>query len=500
METETTDTKTVDETVARIHFSELPNNTDPCWWKDPYDGSLLNGLESMDHWKAFLNYPAGYRLGGITACLFVPAILFSWIADTIAGCWGRHAAVYSGTVIIIVGSVINAAAINLAMYCSGRALTGVGISMCLATGPTLLQEIAHPRYRSKISGFYIASITSSWICFGCLYINSHYSWRIPCYLQLLGPIFVLIATTGCPESPRWLVSKGRKEEASQILAKYHANGDLNDPLIQYELHEIEIALGLEQLSGEVSFMDFTKTKANRHRLLILIVVGVGTNWVGNGIINYYLTPTLNQVGIYSSAKIDGINAGLQMWNLIVSTCAALLMERLGRRFLWLFSDCGMLFSYIFAMALSGKHATSGESSYGLAVIPFLFLFFGAYDVAWTPLQFAYPVEILPFSMRMKGMVLFVMVQNIAVTVNTFVNPIAMDAIGWKYYGVYIAILALYIVITYFYFPETRRMTIEEISDIFEGSNQPQRTFKHSDVETGKKTQAQSPHSSHVEHA
>ncbi|KAJ6028326.1 hypothetical protein N7540_003902 [Penicillium herquei] len=429
------------------------------------DGSLLNGLESMDHWQSFLNYPEGYRLGGITACLFVPAILFSWIADLIADRWGRRAAVYSGTVIIIIGSVINAAAINLAMYCSGRALTGVGISMCLATGPTLLQEIAHPRYRSKISGFYIASITSSWICFGCLYINSEYSWRIPCYLQLLGPIFVLIATARCPESPRWLISKGRKEEASQILAKYHANGDMNDPLVQYEFREIEIALGIEQLSGEVSFMDFTKTKANRHRLLILIVVGVGTNWVGNGIINYYLTPTLNQVGIYSAAKIDGINAGLQMWN-----------------------------------SLSGKHATSGESSYGLAVIPFLFLFFGAYDVAWTPLQFAYPVEILPFSMRMKGMVLFVMIQNIAVTVNTFVNPIAMDAIGWKYYGVYIAILALYIVVTYFYFPETRRMTIEEISDIFEGANPFKQTSKHSDVETGKKTHVQSPYLSHFEHA
>ncbi|KAJ5379862.1 sugar transporter [Penicillium cataractarum] len=266
---------------------------------------------------------------------------------------------------------------------------------------------------------------------------------------------------------KWLISKGRKEEGLAILSKYHANGHTDDPLVQYEFQEIEAALNLEKSCSEVSFMDFTKTHANRHRLLILVAVGVGTNWVGNGIVNYYLSPTLHQIGIYSSAKISGINAGLQIWNLIISCCSALLVERLGRRFLWLFSNCGMLFSYIFTMALSGEYATHHKSSVGIAVIPFLFLFFGAYDVAWTPLQFAYPVEILPFSLRMKGMVIFIMVQNVAVTVNTFVNPIAMDAIGWKYYGIYIAILAGFIVVIYFYFPETRYLTIEEISEVFE---------------------------------
>ena len=84
---------------------------------------------------------------------------------------------------------------------------------------------------------------------------------------------------------QWLISKGRKEEACQILAKYHANGDLNDPLVQYEFREIETALGFEQVNGEMSLLDFLRTRANRHRLLILVAVGVGTNWVGNGIIN-----------------------------------------------------------------------------------------------------------------------------------------------------------------------------------------------------------------------
>jgi hypothetical protein len=82
-----------------------------------------------------------------------------------------------------------------------------------------------------------------------------------------------------------MVSKSRKDEALEILAKYHANGDRNDALIQYEFQEIETALSMESSMQKASYLDFGRTKANRHRLLILVVVGVGTNWVGNGIIN-----------------------------------------------------------------------------------------------------------------------------------------------------------------------------------------------------------------------
>jgi hypothetical protein len=82
-----------------------------------------------------------------------------------------------------------------------------------------------------------------------------------------------------------MMSQSRKHEALEILAKHHANGDSTDPLVQYEFQEIETALSIESSQEKTSYLDFLRNKANRHRLLILIVVGVGTNWVGNGIIN-----------------------------------------------------------------------------------------------------------------------------------------------------------------------------------------------------------------------
>lgn len=155
--------------------------------------------------------------------------------------------------------------------------------------------------------------------------------------------------------------------------------------------------------------------------------------------------------------------------MIISSTAGLSCDRIGRRPLWLTSQIGMLCSFIVVMGLSGAYAQNGQvPAVGTAVIPFLFLFFGFYDVSWTPLGNMYTVEILPYMIRAKGQALYNVVQGCANAVNQWVNPIILNAITWRYYAVYIGILAFYIVLMYFKFPETKGRTIEEISIIFDG--------------------------------
>ena len=129
----------------------------------------------------------------------------------------------------------------------------------------------------------------------------------------------------------------------------------------------------------------------------------------------------------------------------------------------------MFFAFSIVMGLSGAYDTQGQQpAVGIAVVPFLFLFYGFYDLAWTPLSNMYSVEILPYNLRAKGQAIYNIVQGSANAVNQWVNPIILDAIHWKYYGVYIAILAFYSVVIYFRFPETKGLTIEEIAIIFDG--------------------------------
>lgn len=156
--------------------------------------------------------------------------------------------------------------------------------------------------------------------------------------------------------------------------------------------------------------------------------------------------------------------------MIISTTAGLNCDRVGRRPLWLTSNIGMLFSFAVVMGLSGAYANNDSRPVGLAVIPFLFIFFGFYDISWTPLSNMYTVEILPYNLRAKGQAIYNITQGTANAINQWVNPIVLEAIAWKYYAVYIGILIAYIVAIWLKFPETKNLTIEEIAVIFDGED------------------------------
>ncbi|KAH8816080.1 general substrate transporter [Xylogone sp. PMI_703] len=476
-----------------MSFAHLRNNTKSSWWKDSclrmnvlhcaglyfcvfylgYDASLLNGLQALPQWTDYFNHPSSGRLGLISASLFLPAIVTPYISSIINTRWGRKPALAIGSVLIIAGALTNGLAKNTGTFIAGRVLLGAGGPFGKITAVALLQELAHPRLRpilasSFYGNYYLGSTAAAWFCFGSLrWGSTEWSWRAPCIFQISSPLIVLLLLLIIPESPRWLIYNGQKQKAMDILVKYHANGDVNDELVNHEFNEICLAIKLEEESQKCSYVDFIKTPANRRRLLVLLTMATGTNWIGNGIITYYLAPVLKLSGITDPTQVAGINGGIAVWNLLLAYLGAFNAERLGRRALWLSSTIGMLVTYVVMTGLSGSFANHPNHAVGIAIVPMLFIYYGFYDIGWTPLPFSYGAEILPYHMRLKGLSIMLSVQSVAQAFNQWVNPIALSNLAWKYYIIYIVLITIYLVLIFFFFPETRGLTIEEVSVVFD---------------------------------
>lgn len=148
--------------------------------------------------------------------------------------------------------------------------------------------------------------------------------------------------------------------------------------------------------------------------------------------------------------------------------AALLVDRLGRRALFLWSAVGMLVSFVIWTACSAAFDSTQASALGNTVIGFVFIFYFHYDIAYTPLLLGYPTEIFPYSIRSKGLTVELLSVYGSLIMLAFVNPIALDSIGWHYYIFYCCFDVLVLVVTWFAFPETKGHSLEEIAEVFDG--------------------------------
>lgn len=166
---------------------------------------------------------------------------------------------------------------------------------------------------------------------------------------------------------------------------------------------------------------------------IIVALAFFSQWSGNGLVSYYLTKVFNEIGITGSGTQLLINGILQIWNLAWAVSAAFMVNKLGRRFLFLLSASLMTLFYMAQAICFAEYAEHGRPAAGHAVIAFIFLFYAAYDVAFTPLIVSYTVEILPYNIRAKGFNVFNFVISLALIFNQYVNPIALDALSWKYY-------------------------------------------------------------------
>ncbi|KAK6081348.1 hypothetical protein SCUP515_03036 [Seiridium cupressi] len=438
-----------------------------------YDATLTSNLNSFKEWKLEMGSPNSSQLGLISAIYFIGCLIGGFPAAFVTDKFGRKWGMAAGQFFTIIGAGFQAGSHGRGQYMGSRLILGFGIAFVTCAGPALLSELAIPRLRGTLVSFfnpfwYLGSIIVAWTCFGTSHMSAFdtWSWRIPSLLQALIPCCVLPCIYWLPESPRWLVSQGRTEEAKAIFVKYHGNGDENDPLVATQVAEIQLAI--EQAKEGISWKALLTQANNLHRLSIVVCMTLMTLWCGQNIITYYFSTILTSIGVTGTTQQTGINGGLNILNFVSSIIGASLVDRTGRRKLWMISYIGMIIIFVPYIALNAVYAKEGRSGEGYGVVVCLFLFDFMYNVACNPLLYSYPTEIMPFFMRSKGLAVKTFVGQIALIINMYVNPIALAAISYYYYVFFLALNCLWLFLIWMYFPETNGYSLEELATLFDG--------------------------------
>ncbi|KAF7554208.1 hypothetical protein G7Z17_g3047 [Cylindrodendrum hubeiense] len=442
-----------------------------------FDGSMLNGMQSLPVWQEDFNHPSGSILGVVSTAQTIGGVVCLPLAPYLTDRFGRRFPILLGSLTIIVGSAIQSGAMNIAMFIIGRILVGTGGGLIANSAAPLIAELAHPTQRPIITAiyntsWYLGSIVAAWVTYGTFGLTNSWSWRIPSLLQALPSILQFALIYFVPESPRWLVANGRAEDAEKILIEYHGGSDPSSTLVMWEMAEISAALETEKAQKDSSYMHFFKTAGNRHRFLICFGLGFIIQWCGNGLVSYYLVPVLNNIGITNGETQNIINGILQIFNYFTAIAAAFFVDKIGRRVLFMISTVGMALSFVIWTAISARNEQQNyeNSGLGIGIVAMIFIFFFFYNIAMNPIPMAYILEVLPFTLRAKGITVFNFAQFSSSIFNGFVNPIALEAIGWRYYIVFACLIPVWAVLIWLFFPETRGKRLEEVAVLFDGDD------------------------------
>ena len=377
-----------------------------------YDGSMLNGLNILPSYTDYFKLtPATTGLN--TASVFIGGVLGPLVSGVAADRLGRRPAIFWGCIITLIGILIQTAAQNTAMFVVGRILLGFGSQVSGIAAGVYLSETFASRYRAWGVGllndfYYVGALIAAGITLGTGQWDSTWAWRAPSLIQGIFSLLCIIILPFIPESPRWLVQNDHLDTARLVVAQTNADGDQSSPIVLAVYREIVDTLNFEKRHKALTPTQILKDPTSRRRLVIGISPGPFSCIAGNIIASYYLGDELDTAGITSTNDQLKANVVLNVWCLFTSLVGTHLIAKWGRKPTAVMTEVLLVVCLFIIGGLSSIYAndpdgTSQSLIYGDVAV--MFLFQGFYSVAWTPLLYLYPGEVMNYSIRANGVAL-----------------------------------------------------------------------------------------------
>ncbi|KAL3476008.1 general substrate transporter [Aspergillus californicus] len=407
---------------------------------------------------------ASYNLG----CFF-GAILTIFIGNPL----GRRRTIFLGCTTMTIGALLQCTSYSLPHWIVGRIVTGIGNGMNTSTVPTWQSESSKAHDRGKlvmIEGMLITAgiCLSYWINYAFAWLPDHeVSWRFPIAFQIVFAITIFTSIMNLPESPRWLVMQGRDDEAVEILELLNEL-PRDDPYIQNELLSIKETVTEMSKGSYRSLFDMSEYR-EFHRVALAYVNQVFQQISGINLITYYAPQLYSDINLRGRnvAKLMAACNGTEY--LMAAFIPIFIIEKVGRRPLMLFGAAGMSLSMAVLAGANYRLTHLDDHQAGIAQAVFLFVFNTFFAIGWLGMTWLYPAEIVPLRIRAPTNALSTSANWIFNFMVVMITPPAFENIGYQTYIIFAVINAFMFPVVYFFFPETRRRSLEEMDAIFKKS-------------------------------
>ncbi|KAF4549946.1 Sugar (and other) transporter-like protein 68 [Elsinoe fawcettii] len=384
--------------------------------------------------------------------------------------FGRRWSILISCILYTIGAALEAGAINYGMIVTGRFILGFGVGLEGGTVPVYVAETVERRLRGNMVSLYQFNIALGEVlgyAVAAMFLKVKGNWRYILGSSLVFSTIMFAGMLVLPESPRYLMHKGRPVEAYQVWKRIRGVESLDSReefFVMKNTTEEEQAVVAAGRQRRFPWMDlFTVPRARRAFVYCNIMIGLG-QFTGINAVMYYLSVLMSQVGFNDiQANYMALVGG---GSLLLGTIPAIfLMETCGRRF-W---ACAMLPGFFIGLVLVGisyemtsRAATLGTYLTGLILYE---LFFGSYaTLTWVIPSESYPTYLRSYGMTTSAGWLFL--SSFIVTYNFTAMQDAMTRPGLAL-GFYRGIAVLGWFYQLFFMPETKDKTLEEIDLIFE---------------------------------
>lgn len=416
-------------------------------------------------------------VGSLNVCSLIGSLAAGKTSDMI----GRRYTIVLAAATFFVGALITGFAPSFAFLFAGRVIEGIGVGYSLMIAPVYTAELSPAMTRGFLSSlpelFINIGILLGYICnYALSGISPHINWRLMLGLAALPAVGVAAAVVAMPESPRWLIMKGHVQEARQVLIKT----SVSEAEADTRLEEIIKAFA-ETGRGENS-SDNWKGQGVWKELLIrptpqirrILITAIGLNFFmqasGNDAVVYYTPEVFKAAGVRKPKQLVGVTVIMGLVKTSFVLVSALFLDHFGRRPLLLLGTVGMAVS-LAGLGLGSKYLEHSVHkpiwATALCVVA-VCADVSFFSIGLGPITWVYSSEIFPIRLRAQG-------ASIAISVNrlvsggvsmTFLSISRKISFGGMFF-VLCGIMVLATIFFYFFLPETKGKSLEEISAIFE---------------------------------